>query len=60
MALYIVVRTDTTRPSGRFEVNVGLHQRSVLGLQLFAVVMDIDVVSSEKRSDLSSELLYVD
>ena len=35
-----------------------LHQGSVINLLLFAVVMD--VVSSEARSGLPSELLYAD
>ena len=55
MALYTdactVVRKDA-------EVKVGLHQGSVLSPRLFAAVMD--VVSSEARSDLPSELLYAD
>ena len=59
MALYTeastVVRTDTGL-SESFEVNVGLHQRSVMNPLLFAAVMD--VVSSEESSGLSSELLY--
>ena len=37
---------------------VGLHQWSVLSSLLFASVMD--VVSSEARSNLPSELLYAD
>ena len=61
MALYIeactVVRTDA-RLSESFEVKVGLHQGSVLSPMLFAAVMD--VVSSETRSGLPSEVLYVD
>ena len=61
MALYTevctVVRTDA-RLSESFEVTVGLHQRSVLSPPLFAAVMD--VVSSETRSGLPSELLYAD
>ena len=44
--------------SESFEVKVGLHQRSVLSPLLFAAVMD--VVSSEARSGLPSELLYAD
>ena len=61
MALYTeactVVRTDVGL-SESFEVNVGLHQGSVLSPLLFAAVMD--VVSSEDRSGLLSELLYAD
>ena len=61
MALYTeactLVRTDAGL-SKRFEVKVGLHQESVLSPLLIAVVMD--VVSSEARSGLPSELLYAD
>ena len=61
MALYTeacnVVRTDAGL-SESFEVNVGLHQGSVMNPLLFAAVMD--VVSSEASSGLSSELLYAD
>ena len=39
-------------------MKVGLHQGSVLSPLLFTAVMD--VVSSEARSGLSSELLYAD
>ena len=39
-------------------MNVGLHQGSVLSSLLFASVMD--VVSSEARSSLPSELLYAE
>ena len=49
-----VVRTDAGL-SESFEVNVGLHQGSVLSQLLFADV--IDVVFSEARSGLHSELL---
>ena len=52
-----VVRTDAGL-SESFEVKVGLYQGSVLSPLLFVVVMD--VVSSEARSGLSSELLYAD
>ena len=41
-----------------FELNVGLHQRSVMSPLLFSVVFD--VVSIEARSGLLSELLYAD
>ena len=61
MALYTeactIVRTDAGL-SENFEVKVGLHQGSVLSPLLFAAVMD--VVSSEARSGLPSELLYAD
>ena len=61
MALYTeactVVRTYAGL-SESFKVKVGLHQGSVLSPLLFAAVMD--VVSSEARSDLPSELLYAD
>ena len=39
-------------------MNVGLHQGSVLSPLLFAAVMD--VVSTEARNGLYSELLYAD
>ena len=52
-----VVRTDAGL-SESFEVKVALHQGSVLSPLLFAAVMD--VVSSEARSGLPSELLYAD
>ena len=61
MALYTeactVVRTDAGLGES-YEVMVGLHQGSVLSPLLFTVVMD--VVSSEARSGLPSELLYAD
>ena len=57
MALYTeactVVRTNAGLNES-FEVNIGLHQGSVLNPQFFATVMD--VVSN----GLSSELLYAD
>ena len=52
-----VVRTDAGLGES-FEVKVGLHQGSVLSPLLFAAVMD--VVSSESRNGLPSELLYAD
>ena len=52
-----VVRKDAGL-SESFEMKVGLHQGSVLSPLLFAAVMD--VVSSEARSGLPSELLYAD
>ena len=59
MALYTevctVVRTDAGL-SESFEVKVGLHRGSVLSSLLFSAVMD--VVFSEARSGLPSELLY--
>ena len=61
MSLYTeactVVRTDAGI-SESFEMKVGLHQGSVLSPLLFSAVMD--VVSSEARSGLPSELLYAD
>ena len=61
MALYTedctVVKTDAGL-SKSFDVKVGLHQGSILSPLLFAVVMD--VVSSEERSGLLSELRYAD
>ena len=54
---YTVVRTDAGL-SESFEVKVGLHQGSVLSPLLCVSVMD--VVSSEERSGLPSDLLYTD
>ena len=62
-AQYVIVysglhcRTDA-RLSESFEVKVDLHQGSELSSLLFAAAMDI--VSSEARSGLPSELLYAD
>ena len=61
MALYTEACTIVITDAGlsdSFEVKVGLHQGSVLSPLLFATVMD--VVSSEARSGLPSELLYAD
>ena len=61
MALYTeactVVRTDAGL-SEFFLMKAGLHQGSVLSPLLFAAV--IDVVSSEARRGLPSELMYAD
>ena len=61
MALYTEACTVVTTDAGlseSFEVKVGLHQGSVLSPLLFAAAMD--VVSSEARSGLPSELLSAD
>ena len=61
MALYTEACTVVRTYAGiseSFEVNVGLHQGSVLSPLLSADVMD--VVSSEVRSGLPSELMYAD
>ena len=55
--LALWVRTDAGL-SESFEVKVSLHQGSVLSPLLFAAVMD--VVSSDAKSGLPSELLYAD
>ena len=61
MAMYTeactIVRTDAALRESS-EVKVGLHQGSVLSPLFFAAAMD--VVSSEARSGLPSELLYAD
>ena len=61
MTLYIeactVVKTEIGL-SESFEVKVGLYQGAILSPLLIAAVMD--VVSSETRSGLPSELLYID
>ena len=61
MALYTEAFTVVITDAGlseSFEVKVGLHQGSVLSPLLFAAV--IDIVSSDARSGLPSELLYDD
>ena len=61
MALYTEACTVVDTYAGlstKFDVKVGLHQGSVLSPLAFAVVMD--VVSSEAKSGLLSELLYAD
>ena len=55
--IFTVVRTDAGL-SESFKVKVGLHQWSVRSPLLFASVMD--VVSSEARNGLPTELLYAD
>ena len=60
-ALYTEACTVVSTDAGlteSFEVNVGLHQASVLSPLLFSAVME--VVSSKARSGLPSELLYAD
>ena len=54
---YTVVRTYAGLNES-FEVKFGLHQGSVLSPLLFAAV--VDIVFSEARSGLPSELLYDD
>ena len=44
--------------SEKFEVNVGMHQGSVLSPFLFAVV--VDVVTEFSREGVLNELLYAD
>ena len=61
MALYTEACTIVRTAAGlseSFEVKVGLHLGSVCSPLLFAAVMD--AVSSDARSGLPSELLYVD
>ena len=61
MALYTEDCTVVITDAGLrecFELKVGLHQGSVLSPLLFAAVMD--VISSEARSGLPSELLHAD
>ena len=59
MALYTEACTIVKTDAGlSFEVKVCLHQGSVLSPLLFSAVMD--VVSSEVRSGLPSEMLYAD
>ena len=44
--------------SEEFEVNVGVHQRSVLSPLLFAIV--VDVITENKLRAVVDELLYAD
>ena len=46
------------RESRAFDVNVGVHQGSVLGPLLFIIVLE--ALSREFREDLPMELLYAD
>ena len=42
--------------SEEFEVKVNVHQRSVLSLQLFSIV--VDVITKNARKGVVNELLY--
>jgi len=61
MAMYEVAQTvvrTTEGDSKAFDVNVGLHQWSVLSPLLFVTVMEI--ITTELRADLPLKLLYAD
>ena len=61
MSLYKGARTKVkvgTQLSDEFEVNVGVHQGSVISPLLFAIV--IDVVTNEIKEGTLQEILYVD
>ena len=61
MSLYKGARTKVkvgTPFSEEFEVNVGVHQESVLSPLLFAIV--VDVVTNEIKEGMLQEILYTD
>ena len=49
---------DCARTTVEFEVNVGVHQESVLSPLLFAIV--VDVITNNARRSAANELLYAD
>ena len=61
MSLYDGAKTRVSMGSAyseEFEVNVGVHQGSVLSLLLLAIV--VDVVTENARRGVVNELLYAD
>ena len=61
MSLYDGAKTTVrveTAYSEKFELNVGVHQGSVLLPLLFAIV--VDVITENARSGVVNELLYAD
>ena len=61
MSLYNGARTKVkvgTHFSEEFEVNVGVHQRSVLSPLLLAIV--VDVATNEIKEGMLQEILYAD
>ena len=61
MSLYKGAKTKVsvgTHLSENFEVNVGVHQGSVLSPLLFAIV--VDVVKSKIKEGMLQEILYAD